>query len=190
MKTKLFLLCAFIITLISCKKEDDPGDVNEEELITTLSYVLVADTTGGKPEHNALFVFRDIDGDGANPPVIIKDTLLKNRKYVGAVVLLNESASPVENVTTEILEEKEDHQFFYQKTGINASFNYIPLEVDGNGKPIGITTDVTTNGASSGNLTITLRHQPNKSGANVAAGDITNAGGETDIEVTFPVVIE
>ena len=190
MRTKFFLFFAFALTLVSCKKDDEPGDVNEEELITTLSYILVADTTGGKPEHEAAFVFRDLDGDGATAPIIISDTLLKNRKYIGALVLLNESVSPAENITTEIFEEKENHQFFYQKTGINASFSYFPLEVDANGKPVGITTDVNTNGASTGSLTITLRHEPNKSAANVSEGDIVNAGGATDIEVTFPVVIE
>jgi len=36
-----------------------------------------------------------------------------------------------------------------------------------------------------GGLRITLRHEPNKTAAGVQNGDITNAGGETDIEVTF-----
>jgi hypothetical protein len=34
-----------------------------------------------------------------------------------------------------------------------------------------------------------LRHLPNKSAAGVAAGDITNAGGATDAQVTYPIVI-
>ena len=43
---------------------------------------------------------------------------------------------------------------------------------------------------ATGNLTITLRHLPNKSGVNVPGGDITNAGGGTDAEVVFPVVVQ
>jgi hypothetical protein len=35
-----------------------------------------------------------------------------------------------------------------------------------------------------------LRHEPNKDALNVASGEITNAGGETDIEVSFPVTIK
>ena len=35
-----------------------------------------------------------------------------------------------------------------------------------------------------------LRHEPDKSAAGVSSGDITNAGGETDIEVSFNVIIE
>ena len=37
---------------------------------------------------------------------------------------------------------------------------------------------------------MTLRHEPAKDASGVAAGDITNAGGETDIEVTFDVTVE
>jgi hypothetical protein len=39
-------------------------------------------------------------------------------------------------------------------------------------------------------VVVTLRHEPDKGAAGVSGGDITNAGGDTDIEVTFPVVIE
>lgn len=47
-----------------------------------------------------------------------------------------------------------------------------------------------TGATSNGSLKITLKHQPNKSGTNVSIGDITNAGGETDIEVTLPIVVQ
>jgi hypothetical protein len=49
---------------------------------------------------------------------------------------------------------------------------------------------ISTSSAGSGTLTITLRHEPNKDGDNVADGDITNAGGETDVEVTFNIDVE
>ena len=51
-------------------------------------------------------------------------------------------------------------------------------------------TATATGAASVGTLKVTLRHEPNKSAAGVVGGDITNAGGETDIEVEFPIVIE
>ena len=38
--------------------------------------------------------------------------------------------------------------------------------------------------------TITLRHEPAKTATGVSGGDITNAGGETDIEVVFDVTVE
>ncbi len=62
--------------------------------------------------------------------------------------------------------------------------------MDVNGNPIGISTIVTTNGASTGTITVTLRHEPNKDASGVSTGDITNAGGETDIEVIFNVEVQ
>ncbi|HBK71516.1 MAG TPA: type 1 periplasmic binding fold superfamily protein, partial [Flavobacteriaceae bacterium] len=35
-----------------------------------------------------------------------------------------------------------------------------------------------------------LRHEPNKSASGVSDGDITNAGGETDIEVIFNITVQ
>jgi len=58
-----------------------------------------------------------------------------------------------------------------------------------NGKPIGLTFTLTTGNVGTGNLTVTLRHLPNKSASGVATGDIINAGGATDAYVSFPVTV-
>jgi hypothetical protein len=63
-------------------------------------------------------------------------------------------------------------------------------DMDGSGNPIGVANTYLTGDAGSGTFTVTLRHEPNKTAAGVADGDITNAGGETDIEVEFPVTIQ
>ena len=46
-----------------------------------------------------------------------------------------------------------------------------------------------TGNSGYGAFTITLRHEPNKSGMNVNTGDITNAGGETDVQVIFDITV-
>lgn len=190
LKSTLSFLCLTML-FNACKKED-PLPVNENELITTMVYSLItADSTDGKPTDIANFVFRDLDGDGPNAPVLIKDTLLANKTYYGVISLLNESVSPAENITNEVKEEGVDHQFFFQKTGANTlSVAYNPLGNDENGKPIGIITTLLSGTPGSGNLKITLRHQPNKSADGVESGDITNAGGETDVEISFPIEIK
>jgi hypothetical protein len=43
---------------------------------------------------------------------------------------------------------------------------------------------------ASGNLTITLIHEPDKFAEGVSGGNIENAGGSTDAEVVFPVIVE
>ena len=40
-----------------------------------------------------------------------------------------------------------------------------------------------------GTITVILRHEPDKDASGVSNGDITNAGGETDIEVVFNVEV-
>ena len=98
-------------------------------------------------------------------------------------MVLNELEDPADNITAEVQAEDEDHQFFYTPTNNIATIAY--TDQDANGNPVGLTFTVTTTAATTGNLTVVLRHEPNKSATGVSDGDITNAGGETDIEVTF-----
>ena len=176
-------LLGIILTVSSCSV-DEPLPVNEEEIITTLRYVLTP--TGGGDA--VIFEFQDLDGDGGDDPIITNDTLAANTAYSGSIELLNEAESPVEDITVEIRAEGEAHQFFYATTATDLTIGY--NDADANNQPIGLETAVNTGAATTGTLTITLRHEPLKSADNVANGDITNAGGETDIEVTFDVTIQ
>ncbi len=182
----LVLIAAAAIT--GCKKDEKetitPPTVNEEELITTM--ILAFDGQAGAVDKELRFT--DADGDGGGAPVFDLDTLQDASDYSVSVILLNETASPVDTISNEVLDEGVDHQFFFQPTGTNITFAY--ADVDANGNPIGLQTTMATGAASVGTLKVTLRHEPNKSAAGVVGGDITNAGGETDIEVEFPIVIE
>ncbi len=185
-KMNFFLFLALIsLTFFTGCDDDDTLPPNEVELITTLIYTLTP-VGGGAP---AVFTFRDLDGDGGNPPVVTTATLRSGLTYTGSITVLNESETPAEDITEEIEEEDDEHQFFFTiGSGLNLSIAYADTDEDGN--PIGLATTATAAAASSGNLTITLRHEPNKSATGVATGDITNAGGETDIAVTFEVTIQ
>lgn len=179
----LTIIAGLLIGMLACEK-DDPVIPNEEELITTLEYTLVSSTGG-----TVVFSFQDLDGEGGNSPVVTSGTLSKNTEYTGSLKLYNETETPKEDITVEIKEEDEEHQFFFQPdSDLDLSVSY--SDTDGDGKPVGLATTVQTGDASSGTLTITLRHEPNKSASGVSTGDITNAGGETDIEVHFIVNIE
>lgn len=101
---------------------------------------------------------------------------------------MNESESPAEDITEEIEEEDDEHQFFFTSSVGGWSVSYD--DADGEGNPVGLATKLTTTGAGSGSLTVILRHEPDKSASGVAGGSITNAGGETDIEVTFDVEVK
>lgn len=183
------LVATALLTLAACKKDkdDDPPteQPNEEEVITTLILTFTDQEVGTEVFEVR---FTDTDGNGGNPPVIAADTLPASRAYNMAVRVLNESANPAVEITNEIASEALDHQFFFQSNGSTLSISY--ADADANGHPIGLSSTAVTGAAGNGTLTVTLRHQPDKGAAGVSSGDLTNAGGETDIEVEFPVVVE
>ena len=171
-----------VFSITSCDKSPSIG--NEEELITTMNYTLTP--VGGGA--SVLLSFKDLDGDGGSNPIVVSDTLAANTTYQGVLTLYNESVSPSENISEEIENEGTVHQFFFQNTASGVTTSY--ADVDTDGKPVGLLTTLSTTNAGTGTLKITLRHEPDKAATGVAAGDIANAGGETDIEVTFDVVIQ
>lgn len=178
---KLFL-SLFAIALISCSDDDNPAPVNEEEVITTVRTTLVA---GGQ---TVTLLSRDLDGDGPNAPVVtVSGNLTAGTTYTGSVEFFNETINPADNITTEVEEEGVDHQIFYQAPASIGTFTY--TDTDANGKPIGLDFTLVTASAATGNLTVTLRHLPNKSAAGVSTGNIANAGGATDAQVTYPLVV-
>lgn len=181
MKNVHYMLVLLVVSLIfpGCEK-DDPFIPNEEELITTLVYTLTPQNDG----ETVVFSFQSLGDD----PVIIEGALTANTVYDGAILLLNELESPIVDITKEVEEEGDEHQFFFIATIPGLTVAY--ADKDDDEKPIGISTTLSTGTAGVGNLTIVLRHMPDKSALGVAQGDMTNAGGETDIEVTFDVNVQ
>ena len=177
----LFLLLGLLA--IGCDSDDPPTDT-EEEVITTLNYTLTPAAGGA----SVTMTFSDLDGDGGNDPVITGGTLSANTIYNGSMELLNESESPTEDITEEIEEADAEHQFFFSTNIPGLVVGY--ADFDAANLPVGLSTTVATGPSGTGNLTVTLRHEPDKSAAGVATGDIANAGGETDIEVTFDVNVQ
>lgn len=180
LRSILLLLVVGLLTFSSCSK-DDPEVENEEELITTLNYTLKS--SAGE---TVVLTFKDLDGDGGNAPEITGGTLKANTTYTGEMELRNDEEN--EDITEEIEEEDEDHQFFFDSNVAGVSVSYDDQDADGN--PIGLKSTLKTGDAGSGYLKVTLRHEPNKSGSGVKGGNIDNAGGETDIEVSFDISVE
>ncbi|MCB0705242.1 MAG: type 1 periplasmic binding fold superfamily protein [Saprospiraceae bacterium] len=182
-----FISALLFVCLLSSCKEDIPKDPvipNEEELITTL-YLNLMPGTG----QLVTLSFEDLDGAGGAAPIIKGGTLAPNTTYEGILTLFNELEDPVGDISVEIEDEALDHQFFFQTDipGLDVSYN----DQDSEGNPIGLRTIISTpDSGSSGTLTITLRHEPDKDATGVSEGDISNAGGETDIQVTFEIDVQ
>jgi hypothetical protein len=193
--------------------DDDEGDAggeeNESEVITTVTLTFTP-TAGGAPITAS---FRDADGDGGAPGTADPVALAPETTYELTVSLLNELESPAEDITEEIREEAEEHQFFFVGTNVAGPATgatagtlvhaYADVESDygpnaaGDDLPVGLTSTVTT-GAAGGTaaLEVILRHLPELNGAvqkvpglaeDLAAG--TPLPGDVDVAVTFAVTV-
>lgn len=183
MKMKHIKLFAVVmlggLILAGCKKKNNEEE-NEEELITTVKLTLTP-VGGGSA---LVYSWKDVDGVGGNAPVIQTVTLAPSKVYNCSVQFLNESVTPAEDITTEVVTEGVDHQVYYAVSG-GAALTINGLNTDGNGLPLGTTSSFTTAAASTGSLKITLKHKPGVK----AAGDAVTKG-ETDVEVDLPVSIQ
>ena len=192
MKKQTFLLPLLILSLIftGCSDDDDHDDhshpVNEQEVITTVE-VTLSDGT-----NSYVLIWEDLDGDGPDLPIITGATIPSN-SYDAEIQLYNKTLDPTDDeyvVTTEILEEDVDHQFFFNASnGLNV-FDFVYADADVDGNPIGQQFIIEDVSGSCGDLNIVLLHEPNKNADGVSDGDITNAGGDTDIDITFPIIVQ
>jgi len=185
MKTIKLLAILFIssLTLLSCSSDDDNNDNHdhEEELITTVIYTLInnADATD-----TVLLTFTDIDGEGGADGVYdVQGSFTANAMYTGALTLWNATENPAENITLEVEEEGDEHEFFYTNT---AGLTITKVDTDNNGNPIGIATSIATGDAGNGTLTVILKHEPTKPNDGTSSG----AGGSTDVEVTYLITVQ
>lgn len=173
------VMAVSIITTVSCNKDDNPGG-NEEELITTLR--LTMRETGSATVK--VFEFKDTDGPGGNPPAKFDNIVLNSSKnYSCTIEVLNESVSPAEDITAEIIAEADDHQFYFEPA--IAKIDVINLNTDSKGLPLGVTSTWNTGTVGNGTIKITLKHKPGTK----AAGDLVTKG-ETDIEVNFTAQVQ
>jgi len=192
MKTikSLSLLMIFGLLFIGCSSDDDndiPEEINEEEVITNFVVSLIPQGGGGAP---ITLTSIDIDGEGgAAAETVVVGTFASGVTYNGSMELLNALENPPENIREEVEEEDDEHQFFYNVSGsIGLEFTYTNFDDDNN--PLGTEFTVEATGAGNGSVTFTLRHLLDKFADGVANGDITNAGGDTDLMVTFDVEAE
>jgi len=172
-----------LLTFNACSDDDDatPTPVNEEEIITTLTVTLTPNGGGT----TVILKTQDLDGDGPNLPITtVSSNLTPGTTYVGSIELLNETEDPAEDITEEVEDESDEHQFFYTiSSGLDVTTTY--TNFDSNGDPLGTTFELETGAISSGLMTFTLLHEPTKPNTG-----ISDAGGETDIETTFDIFIQ
>ncbi len=186
-KINLLFLFSIIALVFSCDK-DDPEPVNEEELITS---VRITFTSTGPIDETFTATWEDLDGEGGNDATVSDLTLTSGNSYDLDVEFFNQNI----NITAEIKTEAAEHQLFFESSaGLTLLVEYNDVETDyvltGGDFPVGLSNTASVGLSSTGTLTVILVHEPSKFQVNVAEGDRTNAGGEEDVRVSFPITIQ
>lgn len=186
MKHLIFPLAtlALFSCLTSCDNGDDMPEPEEQELITTLQLIVTPQPSGAEQT----FIYKVQNGFGSTTPGTVQiDTLAltAGTTYNVRLRVLNETASPAEDITEEIISEKDEHLFLYTSDAATGagSITVSGGSTDGQGRPFNQTAQLAAGAAGSGSLTVTLLHVPTNKAATTPAA----AGGETDLEAVFPV---
>jgi hypothetical protein len=186
-KTTKLLVATLAIAAMwtGCKKDDEtvpapkPPSNQEEEVITTMKLTFVDSSNTSNIKYAT---FRDPDGDGGKLYDIFDTVRLEsNKTWITTVLLLNETVSPADTISNEVLEEGFDHLFCYTPAGKSATV--IKTDLDKNNLPIGLESKWRTTSTGLGTMLIELKHQPGSKNG-------TCAPGSTDIQVLFPVKIQ
>ena len=183
---KISLILTLSVIIFSCKKDKDPAPenpppVNQGEVITTVKLLF---TDSANTSSTNIFTFKDADGEGGNGPTVF-DTIkiTANKTYFVSLLLLDETKNPVDTISNEVLEEANEHMFFFHHSAVNITTSYLDFDTNNPPLPIGLSTKWKTGSASNGSSQIILKHQPGvKNG--------TEIPGETDIDVTFTTKIQ
>lgn len=178
MLKRTYVLLALLL-LAGCDSTDpvDEG-AGEEELITRITLTL----TGDGQTWNV--TASDPDGDGANP-IIETLELASGTVYTGTIGVFDDVNSL--DVGAEIAEEADEHQFFFTPSGPDAQrLTVLATDSDTNGLPVGLSfrLEVSAGGAGTAALQVVLSHFDD------APKDGVTRSDETDIDITFPVVIQ
>jgi hypothetical protein len=180
-----FLLVATSALLFSACEKENGGEVNEEEVITTVQLTFVPQGGGG----TLTYKFEDLDGPGGNTPVVDPVILAANTTYMVTVQLLNKTVTPPEDITEEVAEEAQAHRFYYQPSA-GSNITVSGLNNDGAGMPLGITSTWTTGAAATGTIRVILRHYPGNP-ANKATDDpVDSPKSSTDAEAEFITTVQ
>tara|TARA_B110000459_G_scaffold70128_1_gene78816 strand:- start:1086 stop:1709 length:624 start_codon:yes stop_codon:yes gene_type:complete len=197
---QLLAILFSVITIIGCSKDDDvaPEEENEVEVFTDVTLVF---TNTADVNDVVTASAQDPDGTGIQELQILDAiTLASDTEYTLTYEILNAlDPADIEDIGSEILEEDNEHQFFFSFTenvfanptgngNIDAAADPINYnDADENGNPVGLSSTWTTSStASSGaSFTVRLQHQPDVKTATSGSND-----GDTDFALTFALNIE
>jgi hypothetical protein len=184
MHIKQFILFSLISIALffaeACKKDgDDPSDPNvpqnEPETITSVRL-----TFSGEDASVATYNWRDADGPGGGSPSVDSILLTIGVEYSVSVTFWDESKDPPQDLTEEVREEADEHILCFETDLPPDAMQIVRTDSDGKYE-IGLSSEWSASVAQKGQVTVSLKHQPENS------KDGTCGPGDTDVEVQFPI---
>jgi hypothetical protein len=179
MKKTLLLALAMGLLLTACKK-DEPEPVQDNEFISTMRLTFTEGT------NKLVYSIKDLDGDGGKAPVADVIKLLPNKTYTVTTEFLDETKTPIVNLTSEIEKESAEHLVVFESPASLLTFTR--TDKDSRGFEIGLKASARTVAAANGSIKVTLRHQPEVGGMPTKNG--TASIGSTDFEGNFLVEVK
>jgi len=188
----IFLSLAVIFTACGDNPASvDPDGPGETELITQVIVTLEELDSQGSPTGTTVTAsWEDSDGPGGNDPVVESLSLKQGTRYSGTIELFDTTKDPVEDITEEVREEADEHQFFYFYNAGGSSSDAVQVtrnDTDTQGLLLGLeyTLEVSAD-APAGELRVILLHfeDTEKTGNDFPADQ---TGIDTDIDINFPV---
>jgi hypothetical protein len=192
-KLPLYLFAVLAFGFASCESED-PKKENEGEVITDVTLKFQEVNASNNPVGTPVS-FKASDPQGIEvgaSPTIQTVNLTRGKKYLMTIEVLNGIAN--EDITKEILEEAAEHQFYFLGSAFTSNILSITY-ADAGGIALGLRNLVTVSsspGTNNTSMRVVLRHDLNKSFAGANNPNFENfvqAGGETDLDITFPVIL-
>ncbi len=182
------------ICVTSCSDDDDaPAEENDLEVITDVTLVFTNDSDNTDVVRARA---QDPDGIGAQPLVILDEiTLAANTSYTLTFEIFNNlDADDPEDIGEEILDEDNEHQFFFSFSDgaftnplgngniDTASDAIVYNDEDENGYPVGLNTSWTTavDALIDRTFTVRLQHQPD-----IKTATTTSEDGDSDFNLEF-----
>ena len=197
------LLCFVLPLAVACDDVKEDGHTHDHNHGLTTALLLHFTDAGGT---TTTFGWEDPENDGVD--VKIDDVVLASgESFALELEVLNQLETPVEDVTEEILEHAEEHQFFFTGSAVegpasassDAVLQHAYADTDPTGLPVGITNTITTVATGTGELVVTLRHLPPEGDVAVKTADLAEQvradgfsaiGGDNDIQVSFAVQVD
>jgi hypothetical protein len=192
-KLPLYFLTLLTLGFASCDS-NDPSKENDGEVITDVT-LKFQELNASNALVGSVLSFKASDPQGievGKTPTVQSIGLTKGKKYQMTLEVTNSIKG--EDITQEILAEAAAHQFFF--LGPVFDSNIFSLQyADAGGIALGLKNTVTVSsspGTNNSSMRVVLRHNLNKSFAGASNPNFTNfvqVGGETDLDITFPVIL-